>query len=155
MADPQAIPARLRLGVSACLVGQAVRYDGGHKRDGFVADLLAQHFDLLPVCPEVAIGLGIPRAPIRLVHTERGVRVRGVRDPDLDVTDALDGVAAQQAAQAAALCGFVLKKNSPSCGMERVKTYTETGMPHGRALTEHPADRVGDVGRVVGALRGR
>jgi uncharacterized protein YbgA (DUF1722 family)/uncharacterized protein YbbK (DUF523 family) len=133
MTEPKSDPGRLRLGVSACLVGQAVRYDGSHRRDGFVADLLAQHFELVPVCPEVAIGLGIPRAPIRLVHTDGGVRVRGVRDPDLDVTDALDDVAAQQAAQAAALCGFVLKKNSPSCGMERVKTYTETGMPHGRA----------------------
>lgn len=133
MTESLPVPDRLRLGVSACLVGQAVRYDGGHKRDAFVADRLAQYFELVPVCPEVAIGLGVPRAPIRLVHTGRGVRVRGVRDPDLDVTDALDGVAARQAAQAAQLCGFVLKKNSPSCGMERVRSYTDAGMPHGRA----------------------
>jgi len=139
MTEPTPEPGCLRLGVSACLVGQTVRYDGGHRRDDFVADQLAQHFDLVPVCPEVAIGLGIPRAPIRLVHTDRGVRVRGVRDPDFDVTDALDGVAAQQAAQAAQLCGYVLKKNSPSCGMQRVRTYTEAGMPTGHASGAYAA----------------
>ena len=126
-------PLRLRLGVSACLLGHAVRYDGGHKRDGFVADVLAEHFELVPVCPEVAIGLGVPRAPIRLVQTAAGVRVRGVRDGSLDVTDALDAEAARAQREQPALCGYVLKKNSPSCGLERVKTYTEAGMPHGRA----------------------
>jgi uncharacterized protein YbgA (DUF1722 family)/uncharacterized protein YbbK (DUF523 family) len=119
--------------VSACLLGQAVRYDGGHKRDGFVADVLAEHFELVAVCPEVAIGLGVPRAPIRLIQTAAGVRVRGVRDPELDVTGALDGEAARVHRELLDLCGYVLKKNSPSCGMERVKAYTETGMPHGRA----------------------
>jgi uncharacterized protein YbgA (DUF1722 family)/uncharacterized protein YbbK (DUF523 family) len=123
----------LRLGVSACLLGQTVRYDGGHKRDSFVADVLAAHFELVPTCPEVAIGLGVPRAPIRLVQTAAGVRVRGVRDGSLDVTDALDGEAARVHRAGPDLCGYVLKKNSPSCGMERVKTYTEAGMPHGRA----------------------
>ena len=126
-------PTRLRLGVSACLLGQTVRYDGGHKRDGFVADVLAEHFELVPACPEVAIGLGVPRAPIRLVQTAAGVRVRGVRDGRLDVTDALDAQAARLHAEQPDLCGYVLKKNSPSCGLERVKTYTAAGMPHGRA----------------------
>ncbi|MDD3652534.1 DUF523 and DUF1722 domain-containing protein [Immundisolibacter sp.] len=123
---------RLRLGVSACLLGERVRYDGGHKRDGFVADVLAEHFELVPMCPEVAIGLGVPRAPIRLVQTAAGVRVRGVRDVELDVTDALDAEAARVCRQLAGLCGYVLKKNSPSCGMARVKTYTESGQEHGR-----------------------
>ena len=126
-------PIRLRLGVSACLLGQTVRYDGGHKRDSFVADVLAAHFELVPTCPEVAIGLGVPRAPIRLVQTAAGVRVRGLRDGSLDVTDALDGEAARVHRAEPNLCGYVLKKNSPSCGLERVKTYTEAGMPHGRA----------------------
>ena len=131
--------SRLRLGVSACLLGQPVRYDGGHKRDGFVADLLAAHFDLLPLCPEVAIGLGVPRRPIRLVATTSGVRVRGVHDPALDVTDALDSEAARVSRDARDLCGYVLKKNSPSCGMERVKTYTEAGLPTGRASGAYAA----------------
>jgi len=131
--------SRLRLGVSACLLGQPVRYDGGHKRDGFVADLLAAHFDLLPLCPEVAIGLGVPRRPIRLVATTSGVRVRGVHDPALDVTDALDREAAQIVSAAPDLCGYVLKKNSPSCGMQRVKTYSEGGMPNGRASGAYAA----------------
>jgi uncharacterized protein YbgA (DUF1722 family) len=81
----------------------------------------------------VAIGLGVPRAPIRLVQTAAGLRVRGVRDGRLDVTDALDAEAARVHRAEPDLCGYVLKKNSPSCGMERVKTYTEAGMPHGRA----------------------
>ena len=131
--------SRLRLGVSACLLGQPVRYDGGHKRDGFVADLLGAHFDLLPLCPEVAIGLGVPRRPIRLVATTSGVRVRGVHDPALDVTDALDREAAQIVSAAPDLCGYVLKKNSPSCGMQRVKTYSEGGMPNGRASGAYAA----------------
>ncbi len=124
---------RLRLGVSACLLGQRVRYDGGHKRDDFVADVLGAQFDLVPTCPEVAIGLGVPRAPIRLVRKAGGVRVRGVRDAALDVTDALDAEAARVSGEQPDLCGFVLKKNSPSCGMERVKVHTEAGRPDGRA----------------------
>ncbi len=137
---PMSEPApRLRLGVSACLLGQPVRYDGGHKRDGFVADLLAEHFELLPLCPEVAIGLGVPRRPIRLVQTAAGLRVRGVHDPALDVTDALDGEAARVSRDLPDLCGYVLKKNSPSCGMARVKTYTEAGMPNGRASGAYAA----------------
>lgn len=130
---------RLRLGVSACLLGQPVRYDGGHKRDGFVADLLAEHFELLPLCPEVAIGLGVPRRPVRLVQTAAGLRVRGVHDPALDLTDALDGEAARVSRDLPDLCGYVLKKNSPSCGMARVRTYTEAGLPTGRASGAYAA----------------
>lgn len=132
-------PARLRLGVSACLIGRPVRYDGGHKRDGFVADWLGAHFDLLPVCPEVAIGLGVPRQPIRIVETAAGLRVRGVHDPALDVTDALDAEAARVSRDMPDLHGYVLKTNSPSCGMARVKTYTEAGLPTGRASGTYAA----------------
>jgi uncharacterized protein YbgA (DUF1722 family)/uncharacterized protein YbbK (DUF523 family) len=130
---------RLRLGVSACLLGQPVRYDGGHKRDGFVADLLGAHFDLQPLCPEVAVGLGVPRRPIRLVQTAAGLRVRGVHEPALDVTDALDGEAARVSRDLPDLCGYVLKKDSPSCGMARVKTYNEAGLPTGRASGAYAA----------------
>jgi uncharacterized protein YbgA (DUF1722 family)/uncharacterized protein YbbK (DUF523 family) len=137
---PMSEPApRLRLGVSACLLGRPVRYDGGHKRDSFVADLLGEHFELLPLCPEVAIGLGVPRRPIRLVQTAAGLRVRGVHDPALDVTDALDDEAARVSRDLPDLCGYVLKKNSPSCGMARVKTYTEAGLPTGRASGAYAA----------------
>ena len=132
-------PTRLRLGVSACLLGQPVRYDGGHKRDGFVADWLGAHFDLLPVCPEVAIGLGVPRQPIRIVQTAAGLRVRGVHDPTLDVTDALDAVAARVTRDTPDLHGYVLKTDSPSCGMARVSTYTEAGLPTGHASGAYAA----------------
>lgn len=116
-------PPRPRLGVSACLLGERVRYDGGHKRDSFVADLLGAHFELVPVCPEVAIGLGVPRPPLRLVQTAVGVRVRGVQDPALDVTDALNYEAERVAARVPDLCGYIFKSNSPSCGMAGVKLY--------------------------------
>ena len=63
---------RIRVGISSCLLGAAVRYDGGHKRDAWITGTLARHFEFVPVCPEVAIGLGTPRPPIRLVHTDEG-----------------------------------------------------------------------------------
>ncbi|MGK2940418.1 MAG: YbgA family protein [Immundisolibacter sp.] len=117
---------RLKLGVSACLLGQAVRHDGGHKRDDLVAGLLAKHFEMIPLCPEVAIGLGVPRPPIRLVQTAAGIRARGVQDATLDVTDALNLEAQRVARQMPDLSGYILKSKSPSCGMARVKLHTPT-----------------------------
>ena len=73
-----------RLGISACLMGERVRYDGGHKGLGPACALLGEQFELVPVCPEVAIGLGIPRPPLQLVETAGAVRVRGVDDPEFD-----------------------------------------------------------------------
>ena len=117
----------IRLGVSACLLGQNVRYDAGHKRSSFVADLLPQYFELVPVCPEVAIGLGVPRQPIRLVGSPETPRAVGTRDPELDVTEALGDYGRRMADDLPDISGYVLKSRSPSCGMERVKVYTEGG----------------------------
>ena len=78
-----------RVGVNNCLLGAEVRFDGGHKRDAYINGTLSKWFELVPVCPEVAIGLGTPREPIRLVRAQDEVRVRGVRTPDLDVTQPL------------------------------------------------------------------
>lgn len=121
--------ARIRIGISSCLLGQEVRYDGGHKHNGYITETLGAYFDFVPFCPEVAIGLGVPRPPIRLVKTGRAVQARGIKDPALDVTAPLVAYATTVAAQLAPVSGYILKKGSPSCGMERVKVYSATGMP--------------------------
>lgn len=117
-----------RVGVSACVLGHAVRFDGGHKRDAFVVDELATCMELVPYCPETAIGLPVPRPPIRLVGEDPArPRAVGVRDPSLDVTERLEAYAATVADGLGEYDGFVLKKDSPSCGMERVRLYHEGG----------------------------
>jgi len=125
------VSARIRVGISSCLIGQEVRYDGGHKHNEYITRSLGQFFDFVPFCPEVAIGLGIPRPPIRLVKAGSAVQARGVNDPDLNVTEALLDYADKVAPRLRPLSGYILKKNSPSCGMERVKLYTPKGMPAG------------------------
>lgn len=120
---------KIRIGISSCLVGAEVRFDGGHKKDSYIVGTLSRFFEFVPVCPEVAIGLGTPRQPIRLTDSPAGVRVRGVRDPSLDVTDALADYGRTMAASMSDICGYILKRGSPSCGMERVKVYSEKGMP--------------------------
>ena len=118
------------VGVSACLLGAKVRFDGGHKRDAFIDEVLGEFFRLVPFCPEVAVGMGTPRPPIRLVGTEDAPRAVGTRDPGLDYTLPLRAYGERVGQLHTELCGFILKKGSPSCGLERVKIYTEQGMPH-------------------------
>lgn len=124
------------MGISSCLLGEEVRYDGGHKRDAYINGTLAHYFDFVPVCPEVAIGLGTPRQPIRLVREKgesaREARVLGVRDPDLDVTAELAEHGRAQAAELTGIHGYIFKRASPSCGMERVKVFTPDGHPAGK-----------------------
>jgi len=117
----------LRLGISACLLGNAVRHDGGHKRDAFLTDRLGAFVQWVPVCPEVELGLGIPRPPIRLERARGSAALRLVnpRSGD-DLGAAMRSYAADRSEQLAALelCGYVLKKDSPSCGMERVRVWS-------------------------------
>ncbi len=114
---------RICLAVSRCLLGERVRFDGGHKRDAYVTEVLANHFDLVPVCPEVAIGMGVPREPIHLVKTKRGLRAIGVQHRDLDVTDKLREYGKAMAKALSDIDGYIFKKNSPSCGVEGVRLY--------------------------------
>jgi uncharacterized protein YbgA (DUF1722 family)/uncharacterized protein YbbK (DUF523 family) len=133
---------RLKIGISACLLGQEVRFDGGHKRDPFLTDTLGSQVEWVPVCPEVEMGLGTPREAMRLVRTGDGmVPLRMVTTrTGIDHTEGMNRWAARRleelARDEADLCGYVLKKDSPSCGMERVKTYGDAGMPerNGRGL---------------------
>ena len=121
---------RIAVGISSCLLGEAVRFDGGHKLDNYITGTLAEYFDFIPVCPEVAIGLPIPRPPIRLVRHDDGIHVVGVKDPSLDVTDKLHAYGKKMSKSMHGISGYILKRASPSCGMERVKVYA----PDGRSI---------------------
>ena len=120
---------KIRLGISACLLGQQVRFDGGHKHDRFITDTLGQYVDFVPVCPEVECGLGIPREAMRLVgeiDTPRLVTIR----TQIDYTQQMQTWARRrvQELEAENLNGFIFKSDSPSSGMERVKVYNDKGM---------------------------
>lgn len=121
------LPRRIRLGISSCLLGQRVRYDGNHKHDRWISDTLGAHFEFVPVCPEVAIGLGVPRPPIRLVGDPDAPRAVGVDDAMLDVTVKLATYGKQMGRELDGLSGYIFKARSPSCGMERVKVYAGSG----------------------------
>lgn len=122
---------RIPVGVSSCLLGEPVRFDGGHKHNSYVAQTLRQFFDFVSVCPEVGIGLSTPRPPIRLVGDPHHPRAVGVKDPSLDVTEALAAYAHRMVAELGHVRGYIFKRASPSCGMERVKVYNATGMSEG------------------------
>lgn len=126
----------IKIGISACLLGQPVRYNGGHKKSLLCSELLAQHFEFVAVCPEQAIGLGTPRPPIRLVGDPASPRAVGVSRNDIDVTEALIAFGKQKASQLNDISGYILMQKSPSCGMERVKVYQDNGYPvsNGRGL---------------------
>jgi len=148
---------KIKLGISACLLGESVRYDGGHKLDRYLTDTLGEYVDYVPVCPEFECGLSVPRESMRLVgdpdaprlvtnitkqdHAERLLKWAANRVAALEQED---------------LCGFVFKKNSPSSGMERVKVYNDKGMPvkkgvglFSRVFMEHfPLLPVEDEGRL-------
>ena len=125
-------PEKIRLGVSACLLGDQVRYDGGHKRDAFLTDTLGPFVEWVRVCPEVEVGLGVPRPPIRLVGDAAAPRLV-VEKTGEDLTTRMQGWARRRAAELATLGlhGYVLKKSSPSCGLFRVRVHGEGGMPGG------------------------
>jgi uncharacterized protein YbbK (DUF523 family)/uncharacterized protein YbgA (DUF1722 family) len=129
--------AEIRIGVSACLLGEQVRFDGGHKRNDFVRGPLADYVSFVAVCPEVDIGLGTPRETIHLVQEIGGIRLKGTRS-GTDHTEAMRRYAEQKARELEKLdlSGYILKKDSPSCGMERVRVYGKSGPPtrSGRGL---------------------
>lgn len=114
----------LRIAVSACLLGEEVRWDGGHKRDRFAADVLARSVTLVPVCPEVEVGMGVPREPIRLERRGRGVRlVAPGSGADHTLRMRRWAEAKVRELERLGVAGFVLKADSPSCGLERVRVW--------------------------------
>ncbi|OEC33604.1 Uncharacterized conserved protein YbgA, DUF1722 family [Pseudomonas cuatrocienegasensis] len=153
----QSPPLKPRLGISACLLGAEVRYNGGHKESRLCNRTLSDYFDFTPVCPEVAIGLGIPREPIRLVGDPEQPRAVGTVHRELDVSDALTAYGTQMAEELGGICGYIFMQQSPSCGLERVKVYQDNGRPsepRGRGLfaaafcARHPDLPVEEDGRL-------
>ncbi len=122
--------APLRIGISRCLLGDEVRFDGGHKRDQFLTDILGRYMEWVPVCPEVEAGLGTPREAMRLVGEPGRVRLLTIKSGK-DHTEALKATTSSrlEALKTLNLSGYVFKKDSPSCGVERVRLYNEHGMP--------------------------
>ena len=128
---------KIRLGISACLLGEPVRYDGGHKHDPYLTDTLGRHVEYVPVCPEVECGFGIPREPLRLEGNPAAPRLMTIHT-NRDHTQRMLAWAGKRIRELEheGLCGFIFKSNSPSSGMERVKVYAGKGMPakKGRGL---------------------
>ena len=120
----------LRIGISQCLLGDEVRYDGGHKRDAFLADTLSRFVEWVPVCPEVEAGLGTPRESMRLEGTPDAPRLITIKTR-ADQTSLMAQFSERRVRELEALdlSGYVFKKNSPSCGVERVRLYNRHGMP--------------------------
>jgi len=135
MSDPGEPP--IRIGISACLLGEKVRYDGGHKRDAFLVETLGRYVEWVPVCPEVEMGLGTPRETLRLVRLGSGNRMV-MPKTGADHAEAMRVFADRRAAELAKedLRGYILKKDSPSCGLERVRVFDAHGVPakSGRGL---------------------
>jgi len=122
----QSFDRPIRLGVSQCLLGDLVRYDGGHARSRFVSDELAPWVEFVPVCPEVGIGMGTPRPAIRIVETDSDLQLIAPSTGE-NFTSAMLSFSRSTIAklQTEQLDGFVLKKSSPTCGTDRLKVYRE------------------------------
>lgn len=132
MTSAAAPSAKPRVGVSRCLLGDEVRYDGGHKQHRFVRNVLSDYVEFARVCPEIEAGMGVPREPVRLVQLDddRPPRVLGNKSQH-DWTDTMEAWADKRLPQLAGmkLRGFIFKRSSPSCGLHRMKVYLPNGMP--------------------------
>ena len=148
---------RIRMGVSACLLGQQVRYDGGHKHDRYITDILGEYLEFVPVCPEVEAGFPIPRETFRLVGDPENPRLVTTRGR-VDHTERMNAWAEKRVRELEKedLCGFIFKKDSPNSGLMRVKVYNDKGMAEkngvglfARAFTRHfPLVPVEEEGRL-------
>ena len=117
------------IGINSCLLGQEVRHDGGHKRHAWINQTLGHFFEFRPVCPEVEIGLGVPRPTIQLTGDVQDPRVTGTKDPDLDVTDQLREHGRRKAGELTDISGYIFKSRSPSCGVWRVSVWQGENRP--------------------------
>ncbi|UZE11053.1 YbgA family protein [Pseudomonas sp. B21-053] len=122
-------PAKPKIAISACLMGAEVRFNGGHKESRLCSRTLTDYFDFVPVCPEVAIGLGIPREPIRLVGDVEHPEAVGTVNREINVTQPLAEYGQKMAAELDDICGYIFMQKSPSCGLLRVKVYHANGAP--------------------------
>lgn len=152
---------KIKVGISSCLLGHEVRYDGTHKHLRLATESLSRYFDFVPECPEVGIGMTIPRKPIRLVGNSENPDAVAVHDETLNYSHALTAFGEKKAAEHQELCGYIFMKNSPSCGLFRVKVYQENGYPsatpgrglYAKAFTNlHPLLPVEESGRLCEPL---
>jgi uncharacterized protein YbgA (DUF1722 family)/uncharacterized protein YbbK (DUF523 family) len=148
---------KVKIGISACLLGNKVRYDGLHKQDHYITDTLGQYFDFTPVCPEVEYGLPVPREPMHLAGVPENPRLVTILT-GIDHTEGMKKWSKERLKELdkQKLCGFIFKSRSPSSGMRGVKVYDETGMPHpigvgifaGAFMKKFPLIPVIDEGRL-------
>lgn len=147
---------KIKVGISSCLLGNKVRFDGGHKQSKYCVDVLSQYFDFQTLCPEMAIGLGAPRKAIRLIRDEDRIRVVA-SDGSFDVTDKLQHYGEQTSPLLTPLSGYIFCAKSPSCGMERVTVYQKdskqgnregVGVFAAKVMADHPLMPVEEDGRL-------
>jgi uncharacterized protein YbgA (DUF1722 family)/uncharacterized protein YbbK (DUF523 family) len=121
---------KIRVGISSCLLGNKVRYDGGHKHDRYVTETLGRYFEYIPVCPEIEYGLSVPREAMRLIGDPANPRLVTIRS-SVDHTEGMRAWAERRANELEKenLCGFIFKSKSPSSGMRSVKVYNQSGVP--------------------------
>lgn len=147
---------KIPVGISACLMGQEVRYNGGHKRSVFCSKDLTPYFEYRTYCPEMAIGMGVPRPTIRLQGDFNNPQVVGTKNADLNVTKPLGAYSQEQARKMSDLSGFIFMKDSPSCGAFTTKVYTDNGVHQKRrggifasaVMAENPNLPVEEGGRL-------
>ena len=121
---------KIKIGFSSCILGNNVRYDGGHRKDQYITDSLGQYLEWFPVCPEVECGLGIPREPMRLVSGPDSPRLVTIHT-GMDHTDGMRAWAEKKLMELETenLCGFIFKSKSPSSGIGGVEIHTPSGIP--------------------------
>jgi len=124
----------IAIGVSSCLLGENVRYDGSNRLDNYITATLATEFKLISFCPEVAIGMGIPRPPIQLVSQQGSLHALGKDDMTIDVTDKLQQLGITFSEKNKNICGYIFKSRSPSCGLTDTAIQTEHGEEFGPGL---------------------
>lgn len=149
--------SRPLIGVSSCLMGNSVRFDGGHKRARLITDVLANHMDIKTICPEMGIGLGTPRPAIRLQEVSGKIRLVASKDNNLDYTEAMSSYSSLATDSLSSLDGFIFKKGSPSCGAFRVpvviheeghRQHDGTGIFAGIFMERYPWIPVEEEGRL-------
>ena len=148
---------KIKLGISTCLLGEPVRWNGGHSKDRYLTDILGRYVEYVPVCPEVECGMGVPRETLRLVGDPENPNLVTSKT-NIDHTRRMTEWALKRVKEMEKenLCGFVFKKNSPSSGLYRVPVRTSKGMPNkkgqgifARVFTEHfPLVPVEEDGRL-------
>ncbi len=147
---------KIVIGISSCLMGQKVRFDGNPKESRFVTEELSKTFDFVPICPEMAIGLGVPRTPIHLVGNQETQRAVNIKDESIDVTTQLVEFGKSKARELTHISGYIFKKGSPSCGLFSVKIYKTannvlnngTGLYAQQIIDAHPHLPVEEEGRL-------